>query len=185
MKEIRISPRTVYLATALALVAFVGGYAMAGALTIATGASESANGNYEATNSISWWTQSSVGIATTPGTVPTQLGSTATTATTLGSANASYMANTGTANDVAHFFKMTESTSAPTGTELKITFSVSTGSTPVMTTVTVYVTTQATAPSSALTFTIYYDLGSASSTSIVLNSVQQISQVCASPGTCP
>lgn len=185
MKEIRVSARAVYLATAVALAAFVGGYAMAGALTIATGSPEGANGNYETTNGITWWTQSSVGLASTPGTVPTQLASSAASPTVLASAGQAYMANTGTSNDVAHFFKMTEATAAPTGTELEITFSVSTGTTPVVTTLTVYVETQASAPASALTFTIYYDLGSASSASIVLNSVQQISQQCGAVGTCP
>ena len=180
-----MSTRAIYLATALTLAAFVGGFAMAGSLTITSGTPESANGNYESATSISWWTQASVGLAATPSTVPTSLSGTAGSPTVLGATSTAYMANTGTSGDVAHFFKMTEASSAPVSTELEVVLTVSAGSTPVVTTLTLFVETQTSAPSGALTFTLYYDLGSASSASVVLNSVQQISQQCGAIGTCP
>lgn len=185
MKEIRVSTRAVYVATALSIAAFIGGFAVAGSLTINSGPSEAGNGNFESTTSLAWWTQASVGLAATPGTVPTAISSTVGTPTVLAGSSQSYMANTGTAGDVAHFFKMTENTGAPASTELEIVITVSTGSTPSVNTIPLFVESQASPPGSALTFTIYYDLGSASSATVVLNSVQQISQQCASVGVCP
>ena len=185
MKEIRVSARAIYVVTALTIAAFVGGFAMAGSLTIFNGTPEAANGNYEATTNIAWWSQASVGLSATPSSTLTVLSSTVSSPTTLATSNQAYLANSGTAGDVAHFFKMSETSSAPINTELEIVFTISAGSTPVITTVTLFVETQSAAPSGTLTFTIYYDLGSASSASVVLNSVQQISQVCGSLGNCP
>lgn len=185
MVRARVSVKAIYLATALSLAAFVGGYAMAGSLTINSGGTEAGNGNYETTSSISWWTQSTVGLAAFPSGSPTALSSAVATPTVLAASAQNYPINTGTAGDVAHYFKMTESTGAPTSTELEMVFSISTGSTPTITTVTVFLESQTSAPGSALTFTLYYDLGSAASASIVLNSVQQISQQCSSVGSCP
>lgn len=185
MPRTRVSVKAIYLATALSLAAFVGGYAMAGSLTVSSGGTESANGNYETTSSISWWTQSTVGLAAFPSGSPTTLSATATGPTVLGPSAQNYGINAGTAGDVAHYFKMTESTTAPVSTELEIVFSVSTGASPTVTTVTVFLETQTAAPSTAVTYTLYYDLGSAASASIVLNSVQQISQQCSSVGSCP
>jgi len=187
MEGPRVTLKVVYLATALSLAAFVGGFAMAGALTISQGSPESANGNFESTSSISWWSQSSVGLSATPGPLPTSLaGSTAASPVVLGSgASQSFLLNAGTAGDVAHYFKMAETTSAPTSTELEIVFTVSTQTVPVVTTLTVFLETQSSSISTAVTLTLYYDLGSAASGSVVLNSVQQISQQCGSVGSCP
>ncbi len=184
MGESRVSARVVYVATALTIAAFVGGVAMAGSLTITSGASESAGGNFESTSGISWWTQSSVGLSSTPSPTPTALSTSPSSPTVLSSAQG-YLLNTGTSGDVAHYFKMTESSGAPASTELEIVFTISTGATPSLSTVVVYLETQSTSPSASVTVTIYYDLGSATSGTIVLNSVQQISQVCGSVGTCP
>ena len=177
--------RTIYVATAFSLIAFVGGYALAGSLTVSSSGTESANGNYEPTGAISWWSQSSVGLSTIPSSPPTAASTTVATPTSLASASQSYMINTGSAGDLGHYFKMSESSSACASTELEIVFTVSTGASPSITTVTIYVETQSSVPASTTTFTFYYDLGSPASGSIVLNSVQQISQVCASVGTCP
>jgi hypothetical protein len=185
MVRARVSVKAIYLATALSLAAFVGGYAMAGSLTVSSGGTEAGSGNYETTSSISWWTQSTVGLAAFPSGTITTLSATATGPTTLAATGQSYGINAGTAGDVAHYFKMTESSGAPTSTELEIVFSISTGATPTINTVTVFIESQGTAPSSAQTYTLYYDLGSAASASIVLNSVQQISQQCSSVGSCP
>ena len=185
MKRPNLPAKVVYVATFLAMAAFVGGYAMAGALTISLGSPESAGGNFESTNSIAWWTQSSVGLTSVATTVPTQLATTAASPTVLVAAGQSYMINVGTAGDVAHFFKMTEATSAPASTEIEIVFTVSTGLTPAITTVTVFLESQSSAPTTAQTFLLQYDLGSPTSASIVLNSVEQISQQCAAVGACP
>lgn len=56
---------------------------------------------------------------------------------------------------------------------------------PTVTTVTVYVETQATVPATAQTFTLYYDLGSPATATITLNSVTQLGEQCSAVGTCP
>ena len=186
MKRPNLPTRAVYVATFLAAAAFVGGFALAGALTVNQGSPESAGGNYEATNAISWWSQAGVGLTTVPSTLPASLtGTTAAAPQTLAASATSYLLNTGTAGDLAHYFRMTEAAGAPASTEVELTFSVSTGAAPTVTQVTVYIETPATSPVSATNFTFVYDLGSAATASIVLNSVQQVSQVCSAVGTCP
>lgn len=164
---------------------FVAGYSLAAALTITSGPSETGNGNFESTTSIPWWTQASVGLSSIPTSVPTALSTTVGSPTVLAATGQAYMINTGVANDVNHFFKFTEAATAVANTELELVFTVSTGAGPTVTIVTVYVETQSTIPGSAQTFTLDYDLGSAGSGSIVLNSVQQVSQTCSAVGTCP
>ena len=185
MGESRASLRVVYIATALSLAAFVGGFALAGSLTVNSSGTEAGGGNFETATSISWWSQSSVGLTAIPTSVPTGLSITPGSPTVLAATGQAYMIGTGTAGDLAHYFKMTEGSSATASAELEIVFSISTGATPTITTVTVYLETQSTTPTTAQTFTLYYDLGSPSGGSIVLNSVQQISQLCSSVGTCP
>ncbi len=62
---------------------------------------------------------------------------------------------------------------------------VSTGVVPTVTSVIVYVETQAVIPGTAQTFVLYYDLGSPASATITLNSVTQVSEQCSAVGTCP
>jgi len=164
---------------------FVSGYVMAASLVITSGPSESANSNYEATTSITWWTQASVGLSSIPTAVPTALSSTVGTPTVLAAVGQAYMINTGTANDVNHYYKFTEATTAVANTEIELVFTVSTAVVPVITIMTVFVETQAVIPGSAQTFTLDYDLGNAGAGSITLNSVQQVSQLCSAVGTCP
>ena len=70
-------------------------------------------------------------------------------------------------------------------TELELSFTLSTGVGPTITTVTVYVVTQAAVPGAPVTFGFYYDLGSAAAATIQLNSVTEIAQQCSAVGTCP
>jgi len=180
-----VPAKTVYTATILALLTFAAGYALAAAFSVTNGPNENGNGNYEAAGAIPWWTQSAVGLSSVPVSVPAALSSTVGTPTTLGATGQAYMINPGTVGDLDHFFKFIESTSAVASTELELTFTISTGATPSPSVVTVYVETQATVPTSAQTFTLAYDLGSAASGTIVLDSFQQISQQCSSVGSCP
>jgi hypothetical protein len=180
-----VPAKTVYTATLLALLTFAAGYALAAAFSVTNGPNESGNGNYEAAGSIPWWTQSAVGLSSVPVTVPTALSSSAGTPTILAAAGQAYMINTGTVGDLDHFFKFTESSSAASSTEIELTFTISTGSTPSPTIVTVYAETQSTVPASAQTYTLAYDLGSPATGTIVLDSFQQISQQCSSVGSCP
>jgi hypothetical protein len=180
----KVRRATIWAATALAMVAVVGGWAMA-SLTISDGANENGGGAYHGAQSLTYWTEASVGLATEPSTLPTALSTTVTAPTTLAAAAANYAINAPVAGDVSHYWKFTESAGAPTGTEVEIQFTVSTGATPTVTSVTVFIETQGTAPTGAIAFTLYYDLGNPSSGTITLNSVTQIAQQCSAVGTCP
>jgi hypothetical protein len=175
---------TIWAATALAMVALVGGWAMA-SLTISQGATETGGGAYHGAAALSYWSETAVGIATQPSTLPTALSTTATGPTVLAGAATNYAINTPVTGDVAHYWKFTEAAGAPVSTEVEIQFSVSTGTTVTVTSVTDYIETQGTAPGTAIVFTLYYDLGNPSGGTITLDSVTQISQQCSGVGTCP
>jgi hypothetical protein len=185
MKRYSIRNKTILAETTMAVLTFVGGYALAVALTITNGASETGGGVYHATNNLAYWTESTVGINSQPSPVPSTLSSTVGTPTVLAGAATTYAINAPGAGNVVHFFKFSEATTAPINTELEIQFTVSTGAGPTITLVTVYVETQAAAIASAITFTLNYDLGSAGAGTITLNNVMQVSQVCSAVGTCP
>jgi hypothetical protein len=184
MDSVKTSRRAIFVVCSLLIGVFTAGFVFA-SITINSG-SETGNGDYTGANALTYWTESSVGLSGAPGTLPTTLSGTANAPTVLSGSNASYGINTVVAGDTEQYFKFSETSSAPTSTEVEVVFTVNTGSgsgTTVVTTV--YVETQSTAPSSTLTFTLDYDLGSAASANIVLNSAQQTSQQCSSVGTCP
>ena len=181
----RLTRRTVWIATALAMAAVIGGWTVAASFTISQGNTETGSGAYHGTSSITYWTETSVGVGSEPSTLPTVLSTTVATPTTLAGATANYAVNAPTATDVVHFWKFTEAAGAPVSTELELQFTVSTGAVPTITQITSYVETQATSPGAAIVFVIYYDLGSPSAGTITLNSVTQISQQCSAVGTCP
>ncbi|MFI5414564.1 MAG: hypothetical protein ACHQ16_02720 [Candidatus Lutacidiplasmatales archaeon] len=180
-----VPAKTVYTATLLALLTFAAGYAIAATFSVTNGPNENGNGNYEAAGSIPWWTQSAVGLSNVPVSVPAALSSAVGTPTTLAATGQMYMINAGTTGDLDHFFAFTEAPSAVASTELVLTFTISTGATPTANTVIVFLETQGTVPTSAQTYTLAYDLGSAASGTIVLDGFQQISQQCSSVGSCP
>lgn len=167
------------------MAAFAVGYAAAGALTIIGNQTESAAGSYTSTTNLAWWTAMSGGIGTVTSPLPTSLSTSSTSPTVLGAAGQTYLLNTGAAGDIEHFARFNESTSAPANTEVELTITVSTGTSATFTTVNVYLETQSHAPSASQVYVLAYDLGNAASTSIVLNSVQQIAQQCGSVGSCP
>jgi hypothetical protein len=176
--------RLVWVGTVVTILAISAGWLTAASLTITTGSSENGGGTYHATSSLSYWTEASVGIATEPSSLPAVLSTTSGSPTVLAGSGQNYAINTPTASDIAQFWKFTEGTSAPASTEIELQFTVSTGLTPVITQVTAYLETQATAPGTAQTFVLYFDLGAVTS-NIVLNSVTEIGQQCSSVGSCP
>jgi hypothetical protein len=180
-----VNRRTILGGTLIAMLVLTGGWVAAASFTVTQSTTETGGGNFHGTSSLTYWTESSVGVATQPSTLPTVLSTTVGTPTVLAGTATNYGVNAPTANDLAHYWKFLEATSAPVSTELELQFTVSTGAVPVITEVVDYVETQATAPGAAITFAVYYDLGSAASGTITLNSVTEVSQVCGSVGTCP
>ena len=177
--------RLVWGGTIVALLAITGGWVLAANFTITLGNTETGAGAYHPTALLTWWSEASVGVGTQPGVLPTVLSTTVATPTVLAAAGTNYAINAPTAGDVVHFWKFTEATTAPVNTELELQFTISTGAVPTVTQVTVYIESQAAAPATAQTFVLFYDLGSVSSGTIVLNAVTEIGQQCAAVGTCP
>jgi hypothetical protein len=183
--RLRIKPRHILGGTIVALLIIGGSWVMAASFAITQGTTETGSGVYHSTTALTYWSELSAGVATQPGTAPTALSITVGTPTVLAAAGTNYAINTWTLNDIAHFWKFTETTAAPLSTEVELQIAVSTGSPATVSNVVVFVETQAAAPSGALTFTLWYDLGSPSSATITLNSVTQVSEQCAAVGTCP
>jgi hypothetical protein len=174
----------VYIATGFALLAVVAGFGMA-AFTVTQGPALAGGGEYHATSAIAFWTETDVGVSVQPTVLPTLLSALVATPTVLAAAAANYGVNAPTAGDIGQFWKFTEAAGATVNTELELSFTVSTGAVPTVTTQTVYIETQAVAPAGALVFSFYYDLGSAGAGTITLNSVTEIAQQCSAVGTCP
>ncbi len=180
-----VDRRATYIFTILLMVVFGTGYAIAAGLTVTNGSAENGSGVYHtATNNPTWWTESSVGVGTVPPGTTSLTASTAAAPGVLTVGATTYGANTVTAGDVGHFWKITEASGAPINSELELSFTVSTGAGPTITTVTVYIETQATSPGSNVLFTFYDDVGSGS-TGPVVNNVQAIWLQCSAVGTCP
>jgi hypothetical protein len=184
-KRFRVKPRHVLGGTIVALLIIGGSWVMAASFAITQGSTETGSGVYHSTTALTYWSELSAGVATQPGTAPTALSSTVGTPTVLAAAATNYAVNPWTLNDIAHFWKFSETTAAPVSTEVELQIAVSTGSPATVTNVAVYVETQAVAPSGTITFTLWYDLGSPASATITLNSVTQVSEQCAAVGTCP
>jgi hypothetical protein len=183
-KTQRLKARHVIGGTFVALLVLGGGWVMAASFAISQGPIETGSGVYHGTAALTYWTETSAGVTTQAGT-PVLLSTTAGTPTVLPAAGTSYAVNAPTLNDVTHFWKFAEATSAPASTEVELQISVSTGVIPAVTTVVVFVETQVTVPATAQTFILYYDLGSAATATITLNSVTQISEACTAVGNCP
>jgi hypothetical protein len=184
-KGFRMKPRHVLGGTIVALLLIAGGWVMAASFSITQGPTETGSGVYHGTASLAYFPETGAGVGTQPGSLPTQLWTTVGTPTVLAGSATNYAVNAPTLNDIAHFWKFTEATSAPVSTELEIQFTVSTGGVPTITSVVVYVETQSTAPGAEIVFTVYYDLGSPSAGTITLNSVTEVGEQCSAVGTCP
>jgi|HubBroStandDraft_1064217.scaffolds.fasta_scaffold01074_9 hypothetical protein len=178
----RFARRTVYVATGFALLAVIAGFGMA-AFTVTSGPALNGGGEYHATNAIAWWAETDVGVSVQPTALPATASNVVGTPTVLAAAAANYGINVAVANDVSQFWKFTEAAGATANTELELSFSVNTAAG--ITTITSYVETQAAPPAGGATFSFYFDLGSAATATITLNSVTEIAQQCGAVGTCP
>jgi hypothetical protein len=183
-KTFRLKPRHVLGGTIVALLVIGGSWVMAASFAVSQGPTEVGSGVYHGTSALTYWTETTAGVGT-QGATPPALSTTVGAPTVLPGAGTSYSVNAPVVNDIEHYWKFTEATSAPVNTEVELTISVSTGVVPVVTSVTVYFETQATAPATAQTFILYYDLGSPATATITLNSVTQVGQQCSAVGTCP
>jgi hypothetical protein len=159
-------------------VLFVAGFAL-GAITIGN-STLNGGGVFQSGSQPAWWQQTSTGLSTVPAPVPGAASTTVATPTVLPATTANFGMNAGTTNHNAVVWTFTEATTAPANTELELSLTVKVGAT--TSTFTIYIETQTIAPTSATTYSFYFDAG----TGVVnLNYWSQIGQVCPSVGACP
>ncbi len=169
-------------------VAFAVGLATGAGITVTNGAAETGGAGTTHTGAwLAFWDQiGALEHVTTPATPPALVSTTDGSPTVLPGASTSYMIDAGTAGHAAleWVFNETKITPFPTNNEVMVTFTISTGAGPTITTIVAFVETQGTPPPIAgLQFTFYWDSGSAGA--ISLNFEEQVSQFCSGgAGTC-
>jgi hypothetical protein len=167
----------IVLGAVAAVVFFVAGFAL-GAYAVSSGTITGA-GSKSPGNLLTWWKQTAAGNGTIPHTVPATVSTTAGTPTQLGRTSTGYMVNTGHRGDNAVVWNFTETTSAPTATEVKISLTVNVAGT--VSAFTIYIETAATALSADTLFNFYFDAGTGT---FILNSWSQVEVACSSIGVC-
>lgn len=170
--------RTIAAITAAAVVLLAAGSVLA-VTTIHSGMFNGA-GVYDTGSPLTWWTQTVTGTAKVPSPAPSSASANASEPTVLGSVAAGLGLNGQTAGQEAVAWTFTELAGAPASTEVEIVFEVVSGASSTL--FTAFVETQATSPTTSLTFTFYVDAGTQA---IVLTDWLQISEACGSVGACP
>ncbi|HYA58466.1 MAG TPA: hypothetical protein VEH57_08440 [Thermoplasmata archaeon] len=176
--------RAVWGGTVVALLAIGAAWTLAASIAVQLGVTENGAGTFHPTAFLTYFAEARTGVTIITNAALAVLSPAVGTPTVLAGASASYGLNALTAGDATQYWVYTESTSAPVNTEIELEFWVSTGVVPTVTQLTLYIETQAVAPGSALTFTLYYDLGSPASGTITLNSAMVLAQQCPALGTC-
>jgi hypothetical protein len=164
---------------AISLLAVVG-FAV-GAITVRSDPSVTGTGNLNPGTELAYWSFHATTPTTIPGAVPGAVSTSVSTPTVLGASGSSFAINTATAAHSAVEWSFLESASAPTSTEIELTFTVTVGSPGTTSTVTGYVETQSSV-SATLLFNFYFDAGAAA---LVFDSAQELSQPCSAVGSCP
>ncbi|MCI4334670.1 MAG: hypothetical protein L3K04_03460 [Thermoplasmata archaeon] len=159
------------------------GYSVGGPITIQH-LPESGAGVYASQSTVNGWSFVGVSYWTTPNPAPTQLSGTAGTPTVLGGAGQSYAINPDTAGDYAVSWNYTEEAILPISTEFEFVFLVGTAGLSSVISVKVYLETQF-LHLFALTFDLFADLGTGTSSSLPIDSVQVSVHQCTSIGNCP
>jgi len=143
-----------------------------------------ATGTDVSETNLPWWTEWGLTTGTIPATVPPAGGTTAAAPVVLAGSAATYTIGTAVAGAAAILFVFNESISAPVSTEIEIAVTVGVGGA-AMTNGTVYMESQASAPATVLTFTFYLDTGATTTTAILVQTLVEVTQQCASVGSCP
>jgi hypothetical protein len=176
--------RLAYVCVAVAL-AFGAGLATAVGLTVTAGPAENGGGSQHPGVWLPYWEQfGAVDNLTIPAAPPALISTTDATPTVLPSANTAYRLDAATAGHTALVWVFNETDNGfNANRELMLTFTISTGAGPAITSITAYIETQAAGPGSAWKFTFYWDSGSAGA--IALNSEEEVSELCSGgAGTC-
>ena len=171
----------------------VGGAALVIAVATVTGAvplrithaNETANGSQSSAEFLVHWQQTGEMTGAIPAAVPALLSGAVGAPTVLPGANARETINPGTARHTALLWTFDETVGITTSTEIEVQFTVdyTVGTTPAKFSTTVYLETQAAAIVRTLTFTLYFDAGTAAA--VEFSSGLEVAQVCTAVGTCP
>ncbi|MCI4363885.1 MAG: hypothetical protein L3K13_06260 [Thermoplasmata archaeon] len=151
-----------------------------GSVTIHSDPSVTGAGTLNPGKLLAYWAFHAATPTTIPGTVPGAVSTSAAAPTVLAASSSSYTLNTATGGHSAVEWSFLESSSAPTNTEIEVTFTVTVGSPGTTSTVTAYVETQGTV-STSLLFNFYFDAGGGA---LVFDSALELSQPCSSVGSC-
>ena len=170
------------IAAALAVLAITGAWAAG----ISIGHSnESVTGRADGAGTLPDWQATASLASTVPTPAPTVLSAAAATPTRLSAAGRSYLLAAGTAGHEAADWTFVESVGIALNLEIELQFEVTAtvGGTTASHGYTVYLETQATAPTAADTFQVFWDGGATTGVTLVAQS--ELSQACAAAGTCP
>jgi len=150
-----------------------------------TSSKETASGSRDSATFLLHWQQTGQLEGAVPARVPVLLSGTPATPTVLPGVNQREMMNPGTAGHTALEWTFEETVGIPTSTEIEIQFTVhyTVGTTTTTFSTTVYLETQAAAIVRTLTYTMYFDAGTAATVDFA--SGFEVAQVCTAVGTCP
>jgi len=150
-----------------------------------THSTETGNGSKSSAQFLVHWEQTGQLAGAVPRRVPGLLSAAVATPTVLPGINGREMVNPGTAGHTALEWTFAEAVGIPVSTEIELQFTVhyTVAGTPTVFETTVYLETQAGAIVRALTFTVYFDAGTAAAVDFV--SGFEVAQVCVAVGTCP
>jgi hypothetical protein len=146
---------------------------------------ETGNGSQDSAQFLVHWEQTGQLSGAVPRRVPGLLSAAVGAPTVLPGFNAREMLNPGTGGHSALVWTFSETVGIPVSTEIELQFTVhyTVGGTPAVFLTTVYLETQGGAIVRTLTYTIYFDAGTAAAVNFV--SGLEVAQVCAAVGTCP
>lgn len=176
----RLAPR-LSVVLGFGLVALFGAGLVLGAWSTRSGPNEMATGSLTPARLLADWSFQSAAPTTIPALVPGAASSSVASPSVLPAGSSSYVVNPATAGHGAVEWVLLERGSAPANTEIALTFVDTTGATPATSTDTVYVETQSVV-SGTSAYAFYFDAGAGT---VVLDSVQETSQLCPSVGSCP
>ncbi|MGA9839512.1 MAG: hypothetical protein WBE40_06375 [Thermoplasmata archaeon] len=159
------------------------GLAAALATQISEGTAESGQGAYVAQSSLTYWNWEGTLLGTIPLPVPRTVSTAVATPTVLPAGRRSYTVNAGTAGQTSVEWTFGQGVSAPTSTELVITFVL--GLNHPVVTISIYVETNARASAAVSTYHFYWDAGTFAPGSLAIETMTATVQVCTSIGTCP
>lgn len=159
--------------------------ALAAPTVISAGGSENGAGAYGGQSALAYWTWQSSGFRSMPGGLAL-LSTTVGTPTLLprvATGTTMYRINAATAGQSAVLWSFSMTTAAPLSTEIELRFVAGTSGSP--THITAYVETPNPGAGAAITFSFYFDAGTAPANGFTVETAQAVALACPTVGNCP